>query len=180
MEQKEIVHDFVETLGKISPPIINADLLKNYITNIVVDSESLEEFIAYTDRFSKHTQTFQMSMLIHSLASTLVWSPLGNPVKQVHSMIPNNCIQIPHQTITRFAGLPASKRYEDFCRKLMDCDTPECQSLETRIDNDRLNLEKLDDGTKEKNPCFDPMKTSFPQSNEPTGTDLTDELEIND
>jgi hypothetical protein len=80
----------------------------------------------------------------------------------------------------RFTDLSASKRYEDLCRKLMDCDTPESQSLEKRVTDERENLKKLDDGTKEKNPCFKPMKTHFPQSKEPTGTDMTEELEIKD
>jgi len=80
----------------------------------------------------------------------------------------------------RFTDLPASKRYESLCLKLMDYLSTESQSLEKHLVVERKSLGKLDDGTKEKNPCFDPIATKFKDLDEPTGANSTEELEIKD
>ena len=180
MQQKKIVRDFVDTLGKMNPPIINGSLFKNYLKNIIIDSQSLEEFIIYSERFLKHSQTFQMSFLIHSLASVLGISPSGNPIHQVLSSVQTHVFDIPHEEIIKIEKMDEAERYSQLCNNFMDFESKESKSLEVRISRDRNdpNLEKTDDGTA-PNAIFDPMGTEFPTQSVP-GDDLTEELEIKD
>ena len=180
MDQAQIVRDFVDTLGKMSPPIIDGSLLKNYLKNIVVDSKSLEEFITYSDRYLKHSQTFQMSFLLHSLASVLKVSPLGNPVHQVLASVKTHVFDIPHQEIIKIEKMDEAERYSQMCSFFMDFESKQSKSLEGRLSKERNdpNLEKIDDGTT-PDAIFDPMGTMFPIQAEP-GEDLTEELEIKD
>ena len=175
MDQKEIVRSFVDSLGKVKPPRIDQTLVENYVTNIVVDSDSLEEFICYSDRFLKHTQTFQMAFLLHSLSSVLMFHPLGSAVSQVRHSLQTNVYDIADGS--KLMKLEGAKRYDKLCQKLMDFDSAESKKLEERIKEVRAG-EKVDDGTK-PNQCFDPMKTHFSTQEEP-GQDLTEDLEVRD
>jgi hypothetical protein len=176
MDQKEIVRKFVESLGKINPPKINTDLVSNYLSNIVVDSESLEEFLSYADQFLKHSQTFQMAFLLHSLSSVLMFHPLGSAVAQVKgSLAVNNVFDIPDGA--KLMKLDGAKRYDELCQKLMDFESREAKSLEKRIKEVRKG-EKIDDGS-EPNRCFDPMTSNFRTQTQP-GEDLTEDLEVRD
>jgi len=178
MEQNDVVVKFIESLGKITPPKINGPLLKNYITNIVVDSHSLEDFIVHSDKYLKHSQTFQMSFLLHSLASVLIATPIGSPVLQVLSSIDTNAFDIGLSEASEIRKTDEAKRYDELCQKLMDYDSPEATSLENRIKKERKIGIKFDDAT-EPNQLFNPLKTKFP-TQEQAGEDLTDELEIRD
>lgn len=180
MEHKDTVRKFVDALGKMKPATISASLLKSFITNIIIDSESLEEFIAYSDSFLKHSQTFQMAFLLHSLSSILTIDPLGNPIKQTRDNIETHAFNdISMEEIQVIIKSDEAKRYEGLCDKLMDLNGPEAKSLEKRMfDQRHSDLEKIDDGT-EPNQLFDPMKSKFPTQTEP-GEDLTEELEVMD
>lgn len=175
MEQKEIVEDFIKSLGQMTPAIINAEFIKYYVTKIVIDSKSLEQFIVETDRYLKHSQTFQMGFLLHSVSSVLCFSPLGSPVDQVKNMIPTDAFRMTYEESYKLKDLSESKRYESLCQKLMD-DTKESRSLEAKVSQAR-RLDKLDDGGTIKNPLFNPMKTKF-SKDKAKGEDLTEELEV--
>jgi hypothetical protein len=155
-KQEEVVTAFISSLGRMVPPIIDAELVRNFITNIVVDSESLEEFITGIDRYSKHSQTFQMGLLLHSISSVLCFSPLGSPVKQVTNSFPTDVFHMSHEEANAFKELSGAKRYDILSIKLMT-DTEEAKSLDSRIKAER-KLDKLDDGGTVKNPIFDPEK----------------------
>jgi len=177
--QTEVVHEFIDMLGKSTPPVINADMVINYIKNIVVDSDSLEEFIVETDRYLKHSQTFQMGFMLHSLASVLTVTSHGNPIRQVQDSIATNAFNISLEEGMVIKALPEAKRYDEICEPLMDPTTDFAIRLNDRIVEGRNSgQEKIDDGS-EANQIFDPMKLNFPTQDEP-GQDMTEELEIKD
>ncbi len=178
MEHKETVRKFVDALGKFEVPKIDAKLVETYITNIVIDTDSLEEFICYSDRYLKHTQTFQLAFLLHSLASVLVSSPMGSAVLQVTKDVNTDAFDIPTTEGLRLRELDEAKRYEGFCDLLMDYESAPAQSLEKRIQEQRTSGDnKLDDGS-EPNAVFNPYGTKLPQNS--AGEDLTEETEIID
>ena len=174
MTQEKIVENFIKSLGQMIPATINAEFIKYYITNIVIDSESLEQFIVGTDKYFKHSQTFQMGFLLHSISSVLCFSPLGSPADQVKNMVPTDAFRVTYEESYELKELSESKRYESLCQKLMS-DTVEARSLDAKITHSR-KLDKLDDGGTVKNPLFNPMKTEF--SDTPKGEDLAEELEV--
>jgi hypothetical protein len=116
-----------------------------------------------------------MGFLLHSLASVLNFSPLGNPIDQVVALLPTDAFHIDSPDLDELSKTEAGSRYDQLCQKLMNCDEHEAQSLNKRTDEGR-KLEKLDDGGTMKNPMFDPMATKFRDETEP-GYDLTEELE---
>lgn len=150
MEQKLIVRDFVDSLRKIKPPVVNAKLLRRYLVDIVTDIDSLQEFIVYTDRFLRSSQTFQIGFLLHSLASVLMYHPLGSPVKQVKSSISTDVIHMSYQESKEIAALPEAKKYNDFCEQLMELESESAKILDGRIVEGRKVKEKIDDGTREE------------------------------
>ncbi len=173
MDQKQIVYNFVESLGGIAP-IIDGELLTNYITNIVVDMSSLQEFISYTDRYLKHNQTFQMGFLLHSLASVLDFASIGNPIDAVVTSIPTSALKIPLDEMQRLAKTDAAKRYNKLCLLLMNPKLSAASDLNVIIIAGR-EKEKLDDGGN-VNPMFNPMSSVFPK--EDPGVDLTEDTEV--
>lgn len=175
MEQVEVVRKFVDSLGKFDPPKITAKVARAYIENIVVDSESLEEFICYSDKYVKHTQTFQLSFLLHSLASVLKIAHLG-AVSEVVRSIQTDAFDISADESRELGESDAAARYDELCSKLMDYENEEAQKLHKRfIEGRNSGDKKLDDGT-EPNKIFDPMKTKFDDGS-PPGDDLTEESE---
>ena len=176
IDQKQVVRGFVESLGKITPALITTDLFENYIKNIVVDSESMEEFIAYADRFLKHSQTFQLGFLLHSLASVLTMATPGGPLLQVKLTIKTDSFRIPYDDIVRMKDLPEALRYDKLCEKLIEPQSPEAKSMDARIVSNRENKEKIDDGTP-ANALFDPMKVMFAEDHEP-GQDMSEKTEV--
>jgi len=180
MEQKEIVREFIKSLGMMKPPVISTDLFKNFIKNIIIDSESMEEFIVYSDRFIKHSQTFQMAFLLHSLASVTAIAPTGDPIGEVRKSVKTIAFDIPIQEMVKIISMDEAQRYSELCEKLLEYNSDEAKRLDKRIVDDRNNPDhqKIDDGT-DPNQLFDPMETKFPTQSTP-GDDLTEDLEIKD
>lgn len=150
MKEKQIVRDFIDSLRKIKPAIVDRELLRRYLVDIIVDSDSLEEFIVYTDRFSRSSQTFQLGFLLHSLASVLLYHPLGSPVKQVKSSISTDSIHMSYQESKVIASLPEAKKYDDLCSQMMDYESEMAKKLEARMTESRKIKEKIDDGSIEE------------------------------
>ena len=174
MEQDEIVKEFVEGLGKISPPIIDKEIILKYVTDVVVDSDSLGLFFMETDRYVKHSQTFQMAFLLHSLCSVMLYHPLGSAVQQVTNIVATEVFTISDEEGQEFKENNYVKRYDNLCQLLMT-DKTLIEALNNKMDAQR-KLPKIEDGGKVANPLFDPLTVKFSQQSQP-GDDLTEQTE---
>lgn len=162
-ERFERIREFVDGLRDAEPEL-NAALLKTLIEEIVVDEETLREFILYSDRFMRRSKTFQITFLLHTLASVLKsHNPIGSPVKQVEHFIPTKAINIAFEEITQISNTPEADRYDKICDNLMNPQNKSSYDLHMEILEGRKN-EKLDDGS-EPYLLYDPkdIKIQSPQ-----------------
>ena len=188
MDQGEIVKEFVVQLGKMTPPVIDKELVLKYVTEVVVDSDSLGLFFMETDRYVKHSQTFQMGFLLHSLCSILMYDHLGSgmtkslssvlpsqsAVDQVTGVVATDVFNISEKEGEELKENDYVKRYDNLCQLLMT-DRNLIEALNDKMDIQR-KLPKIEDVGKVPNPLFDPLTVKFSQHDQP-GDDLTEQTE---